>query len=122
MVVLLFKEAILTYGGPKTLSLVVIHGRVDFFPPVRGKTDFPCLLVIPCCHSLLSYSRPPFSFCLVSFCFKSGSASVSEDEKKKKYILSRVMLVKRLRGNLCSSFTGRKGGIWGEGGGLIVCC
>lgn len=33
MVVLLFKEAILTYEGPKTFSLVVIHGRVDFFSP-----------------------------------------------------------------------------------------
>ena len=64
--VLLFKEAILTYGGPKTFSLIVIHGPVDFFsPPVRGKTDFPCLLVSPCspfCHSLLSHSRPLFSF------------------------------------------------------------
>ena len=31
--VLLFKEAILTYGGPKTFSLTVIHGPVDFPPP-----------------------------------------------------------------------------------------
>lgn len=117
MVVLLFKEAILTYG-PKTLSLVVIHGRVDFFPQWEGKLIFHVVSVRAVTHFSL-IPAPHSLSALVSFCFKSGSASVSEDEKKKKNcILSRVMLVKRLRGNLCSSFTGRKGGIWGEGGGV----
>lgn len=88
--VLLFKEAILTYGGPKTFSLIVIHGPVDFFsPPVRGKTDFPCLLVSPCspfCHSLLSHSRPLFSF-TVFLSASSLSLPLCLRMKKKKYII-----------------------------------
>lgn len=77
MVVLLFKEAILTYGGPKTLSLVVIHGRVDFSPQWEGKLIFHVywsfravthFSLIPAPHSLsalfLSASSLALPLCL----------------------------------------------------------
>lgn len=82
---------------------------------------FICQAVLSILSFTLSFSLPTRSLlsellCRSVFLFQSVTACVSKMMGKKSILLSRVMLVKHLKGSLCScSFSRRKGGIWGRG-------
>ena len=92
MVLLLFKEAILTYGGPKTFSLVVIHGPFDFFSPQwEGKLIFHVYWSVRAFHSVTHFSLIPAPYSLSTLFLSASSLSLPlclrMEKKKKKFII-----------------------------------
>lgn len=99
-----------------TFLLDVVIGSVHymyFLPNENNTLIFSFYWSGSTFHSVICFLSFPPSLCTpVSFFLsQSVSAWVSKRMKKKSILLSRVMLVRHLKGRRCSNFTGRKGGI-----------